>query len=44
VAIGGADKPILWWWSFLFLVSTGNLVLWLLIARGVHSLSDGYVA
>ena len=44
VAIDGADKPILLWWSFLFLVSAGNLVLWLLIARGVHSLSDGYVA
>ena len=44
VAIDGTDKPILWWWSFLFLVSIGNLVLWLLIARGVHSLSDGYVA
>ncbi len=44
VALPGADKPILWWWSFLFLVSAGNLVLWVVIAREVHSLSDGYVA
>ena len=40
----GADKLILWWWSFLFLVSAGNLVLWVLIARKMHGLSDGYVA
>jgi hypothetical protein len=39
-----ADKPILWWWSVLFLVSVGNLVLWLVIARGVHGPSSGYVA
>src|SRR5215471_8021246 len=40
-----ADMPILWWWSVLFLVSMGNLVLWLVIAaRGVHGPSDGYVA
>ena len=44
VALRGADKPILWWWSFLFLVSAGNLVLWVVIAREVHGLSDGYVA
>jgi hypothetical protein len=37
------DKPILWWWSILFLVSVGNLVLWLVIARGVRGPSDGYV-
>jgi hypothetical protein len=39
-----ADRPILWWWTSLFLVSAGNLVLWLLIAREVNGLSDGYVA
>ena len=39
----GADKPILWWWSFLFVVSAGNLVLWVVIAREVR-VSDGYVA
>jgi len=38
-----ADTPILWWWSALFLVSVGNLVLWLVIARDVHAPSDGYV-
>src|SRR5262245_29754836 len=43
-ALRGADNPILWWWSFLFLVSAGNLVLWVVIAREVHGLSDGYVA
>jgi hypothetical protein len=43
VALRGVDKPILWWWSFLFLVSAGNLVLWVVIAREVHGLSDGYV-
>jgi hypothetical protein len=40
----GADKAILWWWSFLFLVSAGNLVLWVVIAREVRGLSDGYAA
>ena len=40
----GADKPILWWWSFLFVVSAGNLVLWVVIAREMHGRSDGYVA
>ena len=44
VAFRGADKPVLWWWSFLFLVSAGNLVLWVAIAREVNGLSDGYVA
>jgi hypothetical protein len=44
VALRGADKPILWWWSFLFVVSAGNLVLWVVIARQVHGLSDGYAA
>jgi hypothetical protein len=44
LALRWADKPILWWWSFLFLVSAGNLVLWVVIAREVHDLSDGYVA
>src|SRR5215510_9299205 len=44
LALRGADKPILWWWSFLFLVSAGNLVLWVVIAREVHGLADGYVA
>jgi hypothetical protein len=43
VALRGADKPVLWWWSFLFLVSAGNLILWVVIAREVHGLSDGYV-
>jgi hypothetical protein len=43
-ALRGADKPILWWWSFLFLVSAGNLVLWVAIAREVHGRSDSYVA
>jgi hypothetical protein len=44
MALRGADKPTLWWWSFLLLVSAGNLVLWVVIAREVHGLSDGYVA
>ena len=44
VTLRGADKAILWWWSFLFLVSAGNLVLWVVIAREVHGVSDGYVA
>jgi hypothetical protein len=38
------EQPILWWWSFLFLVSAGNLILWVVIAREVHVLSDRYVA
>src|SRR5215470_13689804 len=42
-AIRQADKPILWWWSVLFLVSVGNLVLWLVIARGVQGPTDAYV-
>src|SRR6185436_19977051 len=41
---GRADKPILWWWSFLFVVSAGNLVLWVVIAREVRGVSNGYVA
>jgi hypothetical protein len=44
VALRRDDKAILWWWSILFLVSAGNLVLWIVIAREVHGLSDGYVA
>ena len=44
VALRGADKPILWWWSLLFVISVGNVVLWVVIARGVRGLSDGYVA
>jgi hypothetical protein len=44
VALRRADKPILWWWSFLFVVSVGNVALWVVIARGVRDLSDGYVA
>jgi hypothetical protein len=44
VARRGADKPILWWWSSLFLVSAGNVVLWVVIAREMHGFSDGYVA
>ena len=43
-AVRRADTSILWWWSFLFLVSAGNLILWLLIAREMNGLSDGYVA
>ena len=43
-ALGGAERPILWWWSFLFVISIGNLILWVVIARGVHGISDGYVA
>ena len=43
-ALWGADSPILWWWSLLFLVSTGNLVLWVVVAREMHHRSDGYVA
>ena len=43
-ALRGADKPILRWWSCLFLVSAGNLVLWGVIAREVHAVSDAYVA
>ena len=38
-----ADKPILWWWSIVFLISSGNLVMWLAIAYRVYGLSDGYV-
>ncbi len=44
VALRGADRPVLWWWSFLFVASVGNLVLWVVIARELHGLSDGYVA
>src|SRR5215467_5767133 len=44
VAARHADRPILWWWSVLFLVSVGNLILWLVIARDVHGVADGYVA
>src|SRR5215471_5574577 len=44
VPLRGADKPTRWWWSFLFLVSAGNLVLWVVIAREVHGPSDSYVA
>ena len=44
VALRGADRPVLWWWSFLFVASVGNLVLWVVIAREVHGLADGYVA
>jgi hypothetical protein len=44
VTLRGADKPTRWWWSFLFLVSAGYLVLWVVIAREVHGLSDSYVA
>jgi hypothetical protein len=43
-ALREADKPILWWWSLLFVVSAGNLVLWVVIAREMHGLADGYVA
>jgi hypothetical protein len=43
VAVRGADRSILLWWSFLFVVSAGNLILWLLIAREMNGLS-GYVA
>ena len=43
-ALRGADKLTRCWWSFLFLVSAGNLVLWIVIAREVQGLSDGYVA
>jgi hypothetical protein len=43
-ALRGADKPILCWWSFLLAVSAGNLVLWVVIARQMHMLSDAYVA
>ena len=39
----GADKPILWWWAVLFIISAGNLVLWVVIAREVNGLSDAYV-
>jgi hypothetical protein len=44
VDLWGADKSVLWWWSFLFVISIGNLILWVVIARGVHGISDGYVA
>jgi len=44
MALRKADKSILCWWSFLLLVSAGNLVLWVVIAREVHRLSDAYVA
>src|SRR5262245_33728985 len=41
--IRGADTPILWWWVFLFVVSAGNLVLWIVIAHEVNGHTDGYV-
>ena len=44
VASRGADRPILWWWSLLSVVSVGNLALWVVIARGVRGLADDYVA
>jgi hypothetical protein len=44
VAPGRAEQAVLWWWSCLFLVSAGNLALWVVIAREVDGLSDGYVA
>jgi hypothetical protein len=44
LALRGVDRPILWWWSSLFLVSAGNLFLWVVIAREVHGVSDGYAA
>src|SRR5262245_4833609 len=44
VKIRRADMPILWWWLFLFVVSAGNLVLWIVIAHAVNGGSDGYVA
>jgi hypothetical protein len=43
VAIRRADAPILWWWSFLFVASVGNLVLWVAIARAMHAPFDAYV-
>src|SRR5262245_25087103 len=43
VAIRRAERPILWWWSSLFLVSVGNLLLWGIIARSMHGPSDPYV-
>jgi hypothetical protein len=42
-ALGRADTPIVCWWSLLFLVSAGNLVLWAVIVREMHGLADGYV-
>jgi hypothetical protein len=44
VALQGVDKAVLWWWSSLFVVSVGNLALWVVIAREVHGVSDGYAA
>src|SRR5262249_9766823 len=44
VAARGADRSIMQWWTFLFLASAGNLVVWVVIAREVHGLSDSYVA
>ena len=44
VALRGVDKAVLCWWSFLFVVSVGNLALWVVIARGMHGLSDRYAA
>lgn len=43
VAIRRADRPILWWWSSLFVMSVGNLLLWGVIARGMRGPSDPYV-
>jgi hypothetical protein len=42
VPIRRADTPVLWWWSFLILISAGNLTLWLIIARGVYGFSGSY--
>jgi len=44
VALRGADTPILCWWLLLSVVSAGNLVLWVVVAREVYGPSDGYVA
>jgi hypothetical protein len=44
VSLRAADKPTLCWWSFLFVVSAGNLVLWVVIAHELQGVSDGYVA
>src|SRR5215510_5023789 len=44
VVLRGADTSVLWWWSFLLVVSAANLALWAIIAFGMHGISDGYVA
>jgi hypothetical protein len=35
------SNPLGWWWALLTLVSCGNIALWYLLYRGLHSQSTG---